>query len=120
MAAEFVERALFGFERAFHSVFSVNTGLCRLAYTRTENRAFFLAIFRHLQFLGRRGCWRTALEFSKLLISLDPGSDPLCAMLLIDFYALRAREPHIVVVCFLRFFFFFFLSIRFQTVATTN
>ena len=28
---------------------------------------FFLSLFRHIQYLGRRGCWRTALEYCKLL-----------------------------------------------------
>ena len=28
----------------------------------------------------------------KILLSLDPGEDPLAAILMVDFYALRARE----------------------------
>lgn len=35
---------------------------------------------------------RTSLEFCKLLLSLDPEGDPLAVILLIDFYALRAKE----------------------------
>jgi hypothetical protein len=58
----------------------------------SENRSFFLALHRHIQFLGRRGCWRTAFEFNKLLLSLDPQNDPLGALLSIDFYALKAQE----------------------------
>lgn len=38
------------------------------------------------------GCWRTALEVTKLLLSLSPGADPLGALLCIDYYALRAHE----------------------------
>ncbi len=41
--------------------------------------------------LGRRGCSRTALEYCKLVLSLDP-SDPFAVHLVIDFYALRAKE----------------------------
>ncbi|WAR13303.1 TCF25-like protein [Mya arenaria] len=41
---------------------------------------------------GQRGCNRTALEFCKLLLSLDPDNDPLCALLMIDFYAVRATD----------------------------
>lgn len=59
---------------------------------QVENRSFFLALHRHIQFLGRRGCWRTAFEFNKLLLSLDPHNDPLGALLSIDFYALKAQE----------------------------
>lgn len=36
--------------------------------------------------------YRTSLELSKFLLSLDPVDDPLAAVLMIDFYALRARE----------------------------
>lgn len=97
MAAEFVERALFSIERGLHPLFNIATGLCRLAFSRTENRSFFLAVFRHVQYLARRACWRTALEYTKLLLSFDPGSDPLGGMQLFDFFALRAREPAAVV-----------------------
>ncbi|KAM3584605.1 hypothetical protein VKS41_003413 [Umbelopsis sp. WA50703] len=51
-----------------------------------------IAIHRHIQFLSRRGCWRTAFEFNKLLLSLDPLTDPLCSKLSIDFYALKCNE----------------------------
>ncbi|RUS22507.1 transcriptional repressor TCF25-domain-containing protein [Endogone sp. FLAS-F59071] len=68
MAGEFIERALYAFERAFHTQFNITSGSVRLAYKRMENRSFFLAIYRHVQFLARRGCWRTAFEFNKLLL----------------------------------------------------
>ncbi|NXE42078.1 TCF25 factor, partial [Ptilorrhoa leucosticta] len=86
------ERALYSLECAFHPVFSLTSGACRLDYRRPENRAFFLALFKHLMFLEKRGCPRTALEFCKLILSLDPENDPLCVLLLIDFLSLRAKE----------------------------
>ncbi|XP_061863583.1 ribosome quality control complex subunit TCF25 isoform X2 [Colius striatus] len=92
MARDLVERALYSLECAFHPVFSLTSGTCRLDYRRPENRAFFLALFKHLMFLEKRGCPRTALEFCKLILSLDPENDPLCVLLLIDFLSLRARE----------------------------
>ncbi|XP_010187732.1 PREDICTED: transcription factor 25, partial [Mesitornis unicolor] len=92
MARDLIERALYSLECAFHPVFSLTSGTCRLDYRRPENRAFFLALFKHLIFLEKRGCPRTALEFCKLILSLDPENDPLCVLLLIDFLALRARE----------------------------
>ncbi|XP_054025834.1 transcription factor 25 [Dryobates pubescens] len=92
MARDLIERALYSLECAFHPVFSLTSGTCRLDYRRPENRAFFLALFKHLMFLEKRGCPRTALEFCKLILSLDPENDPLCVLLLIDFLALRARE----------------------------
>lgn len=55
-------------------------------------RALFITIFKHIIFVGGRACYRTALEFCKLLLSLDPDGDPLAVKLMIDFYALRAKE----------------------------
>lgn len=43
-------------------------------------------------FIGGKACYRTSLEFCKLLLSLDPDGDPLGIVLAIDFYAIRARE----------------------------
>uniref|UniRef100_A0A8C0H683 Transcription factor 25 n=1 Tax=Chelonoidis abingdonii TaxID=106734 RepID=A0A8C0H683_CHEAB len=92
MARDFVERALYSLECAFHPVFSLTSGTCRLDYRRPENRAFYLSLFKHMIFLEKRGCPRTALEFCKLILSLDPENDPLCVLLLIDLLSLRARE----------------------------
>lgn len=42
--------------------------------------------------MGQRACYRTALEFCKLLLSLSPEDDPLAVVLALDFYAIRAGE----------------------------
>ncbi|XP_034255385.1 transcription factor 25 [Thrips palmi] len=92
MAAELVEKALFALECAFHPSFNVALGTCRLDYKRQQNRSLYVALFKHILFVGGRACYRTALEFCKLLLALDPEEDPLAIVLAIDFYALRARE----------------------------
>ncbi|XP_014661903.1 PREDICTED: transcription factor 25-like [Priapulus caudatus] len=92
MAAELLERALFCCENAFHPVFNITQGNCRLDYRRPENRSFYIAIFKHILFVGQRGCYRTALEFCKLLLSLDPDGDPLCVLLMIDYYAVKSEQ----------------------------
>uniref|UniRef100_A0A8C7HE63 Transcription factor 25 (basic helix-loop-helix) n=1 Tax=Oncorhynchus kisutch TaxID=8019 RepID=A0A8C7HE63_ONCKI len=92
MARDLIERALYSFECAFHPVCSLTSGTSRLDYLRPENRAFYLAGYKHMMFLERRGCPRTALEYCRLILSLDPDSDPLCMLLLIDFLSLRSRE----------------------------
>ncbi|KAG0293734.1 Transcription factor 25 [Linnemannia gamsii] len=92
LAGEFIEQALFAFEKSFHSLFNIASGSVRLSFQEVENRSFFLALHRHIQFLGRRGCWRTAFEFNKLLLSLDPKRDELGSLLSIDFFALKAQE----------------------------
>lgn len=92
MARDLIERALYSFECAFHPLFSLTSGNSRLDYLRPENRAFYLALYKHMMFLEKRGCPRTALEYCKLIMSLDPDSDPLCMLLLVDFLTLRSRE----------------------------
>lgn len=92
MAAELIERALYCLECAFHPSFSLASGNCRLDYRKQENRALFIALFTHLTFVGARACYRTALEFCKVLLSLDPEGDPLAIVLALDFYALRAQK----------------------------
>ncbi|CAG8596229.1 12452_t:CDS:2, partial [Acaulospora morrowiae] len=92
MAGEFIERALYAFEKSLHIKFNLSKGTSRLNYNKFENRAFFLALFRHIQFLSRRGCWQTAFEFSKLLLSLDPVNDPLCVLHFIDYLGLKAKQ----------------------------
>ncbi|XP_007549940.1 ribosome quality control complex subunit TCF25 [Poecilia formosa] len=92
MARDLIERALYSFECAFHPLFSLTSGTSQLDYLRPENRAFYLALYKHMMFLEKRGCPRTALEYCKLILCLDPDSDPLCMLLLIDFLMLRSRE----------------------------
>ena len=54
--------------------------------------SFFIALFRHLVSVGARACYRTSLEFCKLLLSLDPECDPTGVLLMLDFYAIRAGQ----------------------------
>lgn len=44
-----------------------------------------------------RATWRTALEWAKLMLSMDPEQDPYCIGLLFDQLALRGRDPQAVV-----------------------
>ncbi|XP_066582591.1 ribosome quality control complex subunit TCF25 isoform X1 [Prorops nasuta] len=92
MAAEFTEKALYCLECAFHPLFNMTTAQCRLDYRKQQNRALYITLFKHLDFVGGRACYRTSLEFCKLLLSLDPDGDPLAVVLCLDFYALRSRE----------------------------
>ncbi|CDQ94982.1 unnamed protein product [Oncorhynchus mykiss] len=68
MARDLIERALYSFECAFHPVCSLTSGTSRLDYLRPENRAFYLAVYKHMMFLERRGCPRTALEYCRLIL----------------------------------------------------
>jgi len=94
-SGELLERALFSFGRAVHSSFAQNlaAGKARLDFKRPENREFWLAAWRYINNIGLRATWRTAYEWSKLLLSLDPENDPYCVRLVIDQLAFRARQP---------------------------
>lgn len=94
MSGDLLERALFSFGRSVHSSFTtaVAEGKARLDFRRFENREFWLAGWRYVTNLGQRGTWRTAYEWAKLLLSLDPQNDPLRIVLVLDQIALRAGQ----------------------------
>ncbi|THH13849.1 hypothetical protein EW146_g6417 [Bondarzewia mesenterica] len=89
-AADFIERAMFTYERAFVGAFNFTSGTNRLDFDHVENRPFFLAIHRQVIDLQRRGLFRTAFEFSRLLYALDPWTDPHGALFHLDFLAVKA------------------------------
>uniref|UniRef100_A0A8I6ASZ5 Ribosome quality control complex subunit TCF25 n=1 Tax=Rattus norvegicus TaxID=10116 RepID=TCF25_RAT len=62
------------------------------SWCRRPHWSFYLALYKQMSFLEKRGCPRTALEYCKLILSLEPDEDPLCMLLLIDHMALRARN----------------------------
>ncbi|KAI8475009.1 MAG: transcriptional repressor TCF25-domain-containing protein [Monoraphidium minutum] len=88
-AEESLNRALYALEAAWCAGFDPASARCRLDIELPENRALFVALFRHAQALSRRGCHGSALEVAKLLLALDP-ADPLGALQLMDYLALRA------------------------------
>lgn len=93
-AGELLERALFSFGRSIHSTFAgkLAEGKARLDFRRPENREFALVIWRYMENLKLRATWKTVFEWSKLLFALDPENDPYCQALVLDQYALRARQ----------------------------
>jgi len=94
-SGDLLERALFSFGRSIHSSFSQNLsqGKAQLDFRRPENREFWLAAWRYICNLGMRATWRTAFEWAKLVLSLDPDEDPYCVRLVIDQLAIRGRQP---------------------------
>lgn len=93
-SGDLLERALFSFGRAAHSTFArtLAEGKARLDFRRPENREFWLASWRYMQNLSMRATWRTVYEWAKLLLSLSPEEDPYAIWLVLDQYALRARQ----------------------------
>jgi hypothetical protein len=91
-ASDYVQRCLYCLEQTFHHNFKFQQGDCRLLYDIPENRILHLALFRHIDYVSRLGCWRSALELQKLLYSLDPEFDPLCAYLGLHVLAIKSGE----------------------------
>ena len=94
VSGDLLERALFSFGRSVHSSFhtALSEGKARLDFRRRENREFWLASWRYIGSLGQRGTWRTAYEWAKLLLSLDPEEDPYCIHMILDQLALRSAQ----------------------------
>ncbi|KAH8175464.1 transcriptional repressor TCF25 domain-containing protein [Sarocladium implicatum] len=93
LASELCERALFSFGRVATNAFrgDLERGRARLDFRRPENRQFWLAGYHYLRSLVRKGTYRTALEWAKLLFSLDR-QDPYGMRHYIQFLAVRAYE----------------------------
>lgn len=104
-ARDLIERALYAFERSFHSKFISQAilGLAHLPYSHFENRAFYLVIYKHIQFVIRKGAWGSAFEMAKFLLYLDFDTDPIGMLYLIDFLALRCNNYQFVVDFYLKY-----------------
>jgi hypothetical protein len=93
VARDYLCKALFSLERSATSTFSWVSGTrCMLPYAAPTNRVAHLALFYRMLDVAHNACWRTALEFSKLLLGLDPLVDPLGVLLVADVYAIRSKE----------------------------
>lgn len=93
-ASELTERALYILEKCCLATeekgVDLTAGLLRLPYEEFDNRRMHLALIRYIQFLAKKGCYRTALEFCKILWSLDPLIDPLASRMISDFVVVQA------------------------------
>jgi tetratricopeptide (TPR) repeat protein len=94
VSGDLLERALFTIGRSVHSSFSVavREGTARLSFSKPANREMYLSIWRYIRNLEQRGTWKTAFEWAKLLLQLDPARDPYGVTLMIDQLALRGRH----------------------------
>ncbi|KAI1186419.1 transcriptional repressor TCF25-domain-containing protein [Nemania serpens] len=93
LSADLCERALFTFGRVALSSFrqKLEEGKARLDFRRPENRQFWLAGYHYLKNLIMKGTYRTALEWAKLLFSMDL-HDPYGMINFIHPMAIRAYE----------------------------
>lgn len=94
LSGDLLQRALYTFGRSVHSSFptAIKEGTARVEFRKGSNRELYLAIWRYIRNLEQRGTWKTAYEWAKLLLQLDPESDPYGVTLMIDQLALRGRQ----------------------------
>jgi hypothetical protein len=109
-AFDFLERAIFAFEYAFSSEFQPiasekvldDLGGSEFFMPQVEleqgpgseplNTVFGDCLVKYIDVLGRKGCTKTALEYCKLLLGLNPKKDTHGVLLRIDYYAHRCRD----------------------------
>ena len=102
LANDLYERALYNFGRSVQSTFgaALAEGKARMDFRRPENREFWLTAWRYIGSLVQKGTFRTAYEWAKLLLSLDPEGiegDPYRIRLIIDQLALRGgQSQHLI------------------------
>ena len=88
LANSFNLRTIYSFSKALTPSFQSsiqNNGNSRLSFRYIENRLFFLAISKNLLSLIKRGCFRTAFEWARILFSLNPYEDPHGALGWLEF-----------------------------------
>lgn len=94
LSADLLERALFTFGRVATTLFNTKLaqGKARVDFARPENRELWLAGYHYIKALLMKGTYRTALEWAKLMLSLDPEGDPYCMRLIVHNLAIRGHE----------------------------
>ena len=83
-------KAIYTLEQCAHPAFRL--GESRLPYKYRENRIMHIALFRHVTWLAKRSCFKSALEVCKALMSLDPRVDALGVVFIVDWLAICAKE----------------------------
>lgn len=53
--------------------------------------SFFMSIFKFIDILGKKGCFKTALEYNKFLLKINI-NDPTACLLSIDFNAISGKQ----------------------------
>ncbi|CAD8078265.1 unnamed protein product [Paramecium primaurelia] len=94
-ANELLERLLyiyesslgFGFNKFFEDA-SINLEIEENAHSKV----FLMSLFKFTDVLTRKGCYKAALEFSKILLKFCPTKDPYGSIFLIDCNALKSEQ----------------------------
>ena len=89
---QILETILYSYQLSFHHQFSPIGRDIHIDMNSTNlNKIFFKVLFMAIDCLGRKGCYRSALEFTKFLLCLDY-KDPMGCLFLLDFYAISIKK----------------------------
>ncbi len=93
-ANQLLENILFLYEDSLGFEFNIfDEDDVILSYDDSQfNKHFFLAVNRFINILGKKGCYRTALEFNKFLVRLNPYDDPTGALLTLDYNSISSKQ----------------------------
>ena len=53
--------------------------------------SFFMSLFKFMDILGKKGCFRTALEYNKFLLKINL-NDPTACLLCIDYNGISSKQ----------------------------
>lgn len=92
-----LEKLLYFYEESFsyefHLLDNYKERLCFLDYNNSPfNQVFFRAVLKFLIILTKRACYKSAFEYNKLLLRVNPLDDPTGALMIIDHTALSAGK----------------------------
>lgn len=96
-ANKLLEQGLYFYEECFTYEFSIySNSLTNLVVLDYDYNVFtkicFKCIFKMIAILQKKGCYKSALEYNKFLLKLNPIQDPCGALLYIDFNAISAKQ----------------------------
>ena len=93
-ANEFLETILYVFEDSFGYEFKIFTEYdLLLSFDHNQfSRVFFQAVSRFIDILGKKGCYKSAFEYNKFLVKLNPFHDPVGGLLTLDYNAISSKN----------------------------
>ena len=92
-----LEQILFLYEESFGYVFGgiLNENNSKVVLSWDRNlfaKTLFQTLVKFIDILGKKACYKAALEYNKFLIKLNPALDPAGGLLILDYNALSARK----------------------------
>lgn len=92
-----LEQILFLYEESFSYEFGalLNREAKNIVLSWDHNKfskSLFLTIVKFIDILGKKACYKAALEYNKFLIKLNPLLDPVGGLLILDYNAISARN----------------------------